>query len=286
MQIALGTVQFGLAYGIAGSGAPVPPAEARTILEFASQSGVRMLDTAPVYGDIEERLAALASGLEFEVVSKVPPVPAALDGSELAAWVRASIEQSRARLGDSLRTILFHRADDLRGSRARTLWDAAARTTSGSMRLGTSCYGPAELNELMTEFGIEVAQLPANAFDQRVADAVGAGRLRGVDLHVRSAFLQGLLLMPENDIDKRLPAAAAPMRRWRQWCAERGLSPLQAALAVVKATPGVSHVVVGVESCSQLEQILKAWQAATPMPGPELSCADPAVIDPRTWKAA
>src|SRR5262249_59977070 len=111
MQLGLGTVQFGLAYGVAGRGVSVPEDEVRAILQCAAASGVRVLDTAPLYGDIESRLARLTQGLRFDIVSKIPPIPAGAAASVRDAVARA-VDQSRARLGAALHTLLFHRPED------------------------------------------------------------------------------------------------------------------------------------------------------------------------------
>ena len=280
MELALGTVQFGLAYGIAGSGAAVTQEEAAAILHCAAEAGVRWLDTASAYGDAESRLRTLGGRHEFQVVSKLRPAPPDLRGDELTQWVRKELQCSRERLGDSLRALMFHRAEDLLGDRAGTLWDAASQfAQEAQCALGVSCYEPALLAKLCASCSIEVAQLPGNALDQRVAQEPPR-----VPLHLRSAFLQGLLLMRQEQAAKRLPAAAPALARWHRWCAERRFEPLIAALGIAKGLPGVTHCVVGAERLSQFEAIARAWQDAPVLHAPELAVQDGAVIDPRQWQ--
>lgn len=280
MELALGTVQFGMPYGIAGSGAAVAHEEAAAILQCAAEAGVRWLDTASAYGDAEARLRSLMGRNEFQVVSKLRPAPADLQGGELTQWVREQLQSSRERLGDSLRALMFHRAEDLLGDRGGTLWDAASQFARDTeCTLGVSCYEPALLARLCASYPVEVAQLPGNALDQRIAQEPPR-----VPLHLRSAFLQGLLLMPLDQAAKRLPAAAIALARWHRWCAERGLAPLTAALGIVKGLPGVTHCVVGAERLLQFEAIARAWQDAPVLHAPELAVQDAAVIDPRQWQ--
>jgi len=284
MELALGTVQFGLPYGIAGRSARVTDQEARRILEVAWAAGVRLLDTAPVYGDIEERLADLIDGRGFRIISKVAPVPESADAAAVAVHVEEGIGASRRRLGAALAGLLFHRAADLLDDNGADIWnvaDAAARRHG--IALGVSCYSPEELGDVRRRFAPTIAQMPGNALDQRAARAVESGALRGVELHLRSAFLQGLLLMEEGDVAARHPKALPAVRRWRGWCVTQGLEPLRAALCISKGMPGVTHVVVGVDSAAQMEEIVRVWDAARPMSAPELACSDVDVIDPRTW---
>lgn len=284
MELALGTVQFGLAYGVVGSGHQVPDDEARRILEQAAALGIRVLDTAAAYGDIEQRLAGLSGGAPFSVVSKIPPLPADVTTPAAAArFVEASVLRSRERLGPLLQSLLFHSADNLAGAWGDALWRAAAEAcATAGLKLGVSCYGPQQLTELRRRYDIPIAQLPGNVLDQRLVEH----QFHGIELHLRSAFLQGLLLAPAEQGGARVPDAAAHLARWQQRCLEHGLSPLTAALSAVKALPGVRYCVVGVESVAQLAQIATAWSRATPMAWPDLATDEPAVIDPRVWKKA
>ncbi len=281
MELALGTVQFGLGYGIAGRNTPVPEAEVRNLLARAWQRGIRLLDTAAAYGDIEGRLSGLIGARGFRVVTKIPPLPVGLSSSQASAWATGALVLAHRHLGDALSTVMVHRADDLLGPNAQALWDAcSAFAARHAVQLGVSCYDPETLHAVRARFPVEVAQLPGNALDQRL---VSQPLPADVAVHVRSAFLQGLLLMDPAVAQVRLPVAAPALTRWHTWCEARQWSPLTAALGWVKGLPGISHCVVGVDDAPQLDAICTAWQAATPLRAPELAVADLAVIDPRLW---
>lgn len=282
VELALGTVQFGLAYGVVGSGHQVADVEARRILERAAVLGIRVLDTAAAYGDIEQRLARLAGATKFNVVSKIPPLPKDADAAAATTFVREALARSQARLKLHLQSVLFHSADDLLGPLGEAAWrEAAAFTTRAGLRLGVSCYGPAQLQTLRERFPVTIAQLPGNALDQRLH----GHDFDGIELHVRSAFLQGLLLAPTQG-SQRVPAAAAHLTRWKERCEELAMSPLTAALGAVKALPGVRYCVVGVETLGQLEEITTAWAEAKPLAWTDLATDDAEVIDPRVWRKA
>ena len=283
VALALGTVQFGVAYGIAGRGEAVPELEVRAILQSAASAGVRLLDTAPAYGDIEARLGKLIADLDLAVVSKVGTLPAAIGADGAARFVEESMARSALRLGSRLTTVLFHRAEDLLGTHGDGAWRAAEAVSAGRMRLGVSCYDPGTLIRLRRRYPIAVAQLPGNAFDQRLAAPGVAAALAGVELHVRSVFLQGLLLMPREQATRRVAAAAEPLDAWADWCAHEGVGPVPAALAVARGLPGVSVCVVGVDRLAHLREILGAWRACLPCVAPSLACEDLDVIEPRRW---
>jgi aryl-alcohol dehydrogenase-like predicted oxidoreductase len=284
MQLALGTVQFGIAYGIAGRGEPVPEAEVRAILEDAAAQGVTMLDTAAAYGDIEPRLARLAAGLPLRIVSKIPALNESMDPAAAAQAALTAARQSHQRLGPALCGLMMHRAQDLQGARGEAVWGALAPwARNEGIVLGASCYAPAEAASLAAKPGIALCQLPGNALDQRIAQPYRAEALRGVEVHLRSAFLQGLLLMPRSQASSSLPTAAAALARWHAWADKRGLSPLEAALSVVKSFSVVSSVVVGVDSLYQWRAIAVAWRSTRAVAAPELATNKIRIIDPRHW---
>jgi aryl-alcohol dehydrogenase-like predicted oxidoreductase len=284
MRLALGTAQFGLAYGIAGRGGAVPEKEVRAILEEAAARGLRTLDTAAGYGDIETRLARLSAGLPLDFVSKVPAIPAELAPAQAAEFAVGAAARSRDRLGPALRGLMLHRAQDLAGERGAAIWPVLERWSAAEgVVIGASCYTPDEAGEIVERHRIGLLQLPGNALDQRIARSVHRAGFARCEVHLRSAFLQGLLLMPPEQVVRRLPAAVEPVRRWHAWADRQGLRPLEAALSVVKSFSSVSVVVVGVDSLAQWQVIADAWSRTQAIEAPELAVDIPAVIDPRLW---
>jgi aryl-alcohol dehydrogenase-like predicted oxidoreductase len=278
----LGSVQFGLPYGIAGRDSPVEEPEIEAVLKSAARRGVRCVDTAPGYGDIEERLARLSGNAAFDFVSKIPTIPADYSPSAAAEFVKQSAARSMERLGSRLKTLLFHRGADLLESYGEQAWRAMEDVgKAASIKCGVSCYSPDELAAIRKRFPVSVAQIPGNAFDQRLKGAVG---IEGVELHIRSAFLQGLLLMSADAARRRLPAASAAIGAWDSWCRERGQDRLRASLGVVKSLPHARLCVVGVDSLAQFEEISDAWDRALPVDAGILAVNDPEIIDPRRWK--
>lgn len=283
MELALGTVQFGLLYGLGGGKRLLADHEVREILELAFRQGMTILDTAPVYGDIESRLGRLCQGLEFRIVSKIPPIPDGLDNMMAAGWAVESAQCSLERLGRKLYALLFHRDEDLLGARGDVIWRAVVEwANTKNILIGASGYEATAIRSLSETRRISIAQLPGNALDQRI-DGAFAGLSSKPELHLRSAFLQGLLLLPVEDAIRLLPAANSALRQWHQWLGDRAISPLHGALSVVKAFEGVAACVVGIDNIDQLKQLTNAWREAQPIRARELARSDPRLIDPRLW---
>lgn len=281
IELALGTAQFGMKYGIAGRGEPVPEKEVRRILARAWELGIRVIDTATGYGYIEEALCRLMGDHAFKMVSKIPAKPLQSSDSEIEDHVYHSIERIRLRLGERLHAILFHRSDDLLDEGGELIWDSAFEKLMGTnILLGVSCYADSELQRLTNRYPITIAQLPGNAFDQQALGSVGCPDM---ELHLRSIFLQGILLLDPYEVEKRLPQAKTVVWAWRSWCLSHGLSQLQAALSIVKASTNGRYCVVGVDRLSQLEEIVEAWELAHPISAPELAIVDKNIIHPGYW---
>ena len=283
MELALGTVQFGLVYGVAGAKQLLPDAAIRRILELAFERGMTLLDTAPSYGDIESRLGSLCEDLDFRIVSKIPSLPKGLDDVKAGRWAIGSAQASRQRLGHKLHALLFHRAEDLLDARGEAVWNCIttwARTEN--ILIGASGYDVALIRTLFENDRISIGQLPGNALDQRIGTDLGNVNPKA-DVHLRSAFLQGLLLLPKDEAAKIVPAANAALQQWHLWLERHGMTPLQGALSIVKSFEHVSTCIVGVDNASQLAELSNVWQEVPAISARELACADPETIDPRLW---
>ncbi|MDF1827352.1 MAG: aldo/keto reductase [Legionellaceae bacterium] len=282
IELALGTAQFGMKYGIVGRGEVVPINEVQQILAKAWELGLRTIDTAPVYGEIEAHLAPLLDDYAYRVVSKISALPESVDLKRVEHIVSESIQKTRDRLGDSLTTLLFHHADDLLGKSGDLIWKTATRLIEGSdIQLGVSCYSPEELLELRHRFNVNVAQLPGNALDQRLRTVNG---LENIEIHLRSVFLQGALLREPNKVVQALPKQTLEaLRLWQKWCANQCIPALQGALSMAKSLPGVRYCIVGVDNLAQLEEICEAWSYAEAITSYPPSINNPEIIDPRYW---
>ena len=227
-RIALGTVQFGLSYGIANRFGQVSRKEAARDPAHALAAGLDTLDTAIAYGDSELQLGEIGVQ-QWQVISKLPALPDAC--TDVAGWVRDSVRGSLQRLRvPRLHGMLVHRSQDLLGSHGDALRRGLAAVKDAGMveAVGVSVYAPEELEALESCMRLELVQLPLSIVDRRFVSSGWLTRLQraGTRVHARSVFLQGLLLMD---------ATARPARfnRWqRLWdavgsvVARSGLDPV------------------------------------------------------------
>lgn len=259
-RLALGTVQFGLEYGIANESGRVNQDEASKILTESAKSGIDLLDTAIGYGD-SERVLGQVGVAGWKVVSKLPTLPD--ECPDVASWVEAQVAGSLARLGvGSLYAVLLHRPDQLFDARGKQLLEALERLKAQGRaeKIGISIYAPDELDRLYDGMHLDLVQAPLNILDRRLVDSGWAQRLKGlgVELHARSVFLQGLLLMPASRRPTKFARWQHIWTEWDRWLTEVGLTPLQACLRYALSVEEVDKVVVGVDGVAQLREILAA----------------------------
>lgn len=289
MKLALGTVQFGLNYGISNSDGQTAFDEVARILGVAAAGGVAVLDTAAAYGQSEEVLGrALSARTDFRLVTKLPSVGGSHIGAKQLATAQSNFEQSLVRLGRSaVYGLLLHRADDLLLEGGEELYHLLLGLKQAGLvkKIGVSAYAPEQIDGLLDRFPLDLVQVPLNVFDQRHLSRLPVWKSRGMEIHTRSAFLQGLLLMELEAVPTWLTAAITPLRKYRRSIAEWNQTPLQAALAFVKGVETVDQVVVGVTSVEQLKEVLSAYHSAGD--GPDFrahSLDDLNILDPSRWK--
>lgn len=286
-KIILGTAQFGLPYGIANAQGQISRQEGAQILALAHDSGIRTLDTAIAYGNSEAALGDL-NVAGWQVITKLPEMPALSGSAQIAAWVETQVQDSLARLRvPSAYGLLLHRPGQLHTAQGPALYRALRdQQAAGRIeKIGISIYGPDELDNLPPEMSLDIVQAPLNILDTRMIRSGWAARLEatGCELHVRSIFLQGLLLMPATARPAYFSRWDALWKTWESWLAESGLSPLQACLRHALRTAEAKRVVIGVDHAAHLESILAATQGRLPELPDGLEAADPALLNPALW---
>lgn len=292
-RLGLGSAQFGQDYGISNRDGRPTEAEVASILARAVEAGFGYLDTAAGYADAETLIGRhLPGDHQLRIVTKLPPVAAdaitADHGKMMLATLAASLEKLRA---SRVYGVLIHEARDLAKPGWQYLVDALreARARTWTAGIGVSVYDEGDLALAESRFTPNIVQLPFNALDRRLASSGWLTRLRaaGVEIHARSLFLQGLLLMPPTT----LPSFFAPIRGTfanlhAAWAAER-LTPLSGCLRSVLCHAAIDTAIVGVNRLHELSEIEAAVNELTE--DGELApvaAVDAFYLDPRRWPSS
>lgn len=275
-----------MAYGIANRSGQVTISAAKEILMFADKYEIDTVDTAIAYGESEACLGQIGVK-QYRVVTKLPPIPD--NGSDIQAWIEREVSESLARLKvASLYGLLLHRPLQLLESRGSTIFQAllSLKKLGIAKKIGVSVYSPLELDLLIKKYRFDIVQMPFNLFDRRFLTSGWLQRLRAeeVEVHSRSTFLQGLLLMPISEIPAEFSAWGSLFEKWGSWLkSNSGVSALQASLSYPLSYSEIDRVIVGVDSSFQLMQVLGAALRSEMFTFPDLLCEDEKLVNPSNW---
>ena len=286
MKLTLGTAQFGLDYGVANAIGQVNKEETLEILTFAKQAGINTLDTAIGYGDSEKRLGQAGIG-SWNIITKLPEVN--VEHSDINYWVNSQINNSLLRLNVlSVYGILLHRPLQLLEKNGSQLWNSleGLKERSITKKIGFSVYSPDELDKLWKAgFIPDIVQAPYNVFDQRLKDSGWLSKLNDnkVEVHTRSVFLQGLLLMPSDKRPKYFSKWNNLFNEWDLWLKTNNISGLEAALNFVLSEYLIDKIIVGVDNKTQLSEVISASKKYTLCVPKILNTTDEKLINPSLW---
>jgi len=243
---------------------------------------LRVVDTAPGYGNSETVLGqAVEPGMSFDIVTKTA------EGDALDR-LRASLARLKR---EGVYGLLVHRVSDLLRPEGRALatGTAAAREKGLVRRIGASVYSADEIDELWKKYpAFDLIQVPLNLFDQRLIRSGHLDRLkeRGVEVHARSPFLQGLLFLDPARLPRHLAKVADALAALGRRVTDRGLSMAQAALGFACAVPAVDQVICGVNNLAQFRELCQAGKTkVSPADFTEFALDDVSILNPSLWKA-
>jgi len=268
MKLGIGTAQFGFSYGITNRNGQVSSSEVSAIIRQTHQVGIDLLDTASVYGNSEAVLGACLAENEhhskFRIVTKTLPLKSTMVGSMELERIRQGLAASLHNLRKTeIDSVLVHHAEDLLVPGGDGLYELLVEWKSKNKikKIGVSIYRPSQIEALLARYRLDVIQIPLNVFDQRLLTRGLLKEMKrsGVEIHVRSIFLQGALLSDP----AQLPAVLGPLRpmleRLDTVAQKYHLSRLEMALGFIHMIAEVDYGIVGVASLDQFESICQAY---------------------------
>ncbi len=274
-KLVLGTVQFGVQYGINSAGRPSVEA-VKDILTEAANSGIITLDTSSAYGNSEEVLGeSISPDQKFKIVSKYPKG----DFS-----VKERFEGSINRLHvDSLYGYLLHHFEVYKNN--PIVWNEfVALKESGKVhKIGFSLYSPEELQIILdNKSTFDLIQVPFNIFDKKFLPYMKELHEKGVEIHVRSTFLQGLFFKDREALPEKLKPMKKYLLQLDEFSKQSGLSISEIALNYNLQNPYIDGVLIGVDNVEQLK-INLASVKNTPI-DIEIEIKEQELLNPVNWK--
>ena len=285
-RIVLGGAQLGLPYGILNGGETLSREEVARILDTASDHGIDAIDTAIAYGQSESIIGETAQN-RFNIISKLPPLPS--DVSNVSEWVHMQVDASLSRLKcTSLDALLLHRPQDLTGQHGSELYAAIGSLKIEKIirRFGISIYAPEELPGIIGTFDIDVVQAPLNVFDRRILGVIDQLTALNIEVHVRSVFLQGVLIASPKGRPQRFEPWSEHFALFDEWVHSSGISAMACCLGFALQQPGIAKLVIGATSSESLAEIMTSIPNTHLEVPAHLQSSIEQLIDPRVWSVA
>lgn len=285
-KLGFGAAQFPLESGAPPRGRP-PEAEVAEILSLAARSGLSVFDSAhnALHAEtvIGERLPHPCG---FRILIKAGRADRGADQLEDAA--RATLRRMGLRQADA---IIVQVASDLFSPTGAESWARLQQLRDEGLfkAIGVSVFASDNPVGLAKRFKPDIIQAPASLLDQRllVDGSLATIAEMGIEVQLRSIFLQGLLFLPPDRVPGPMKGAASCLSRVRRMIAEGRSDPLQAALGFALSRPEASTVLVGVTSAPELQAIVAAASRPPPeLDWNEMALVNPGVLDPNGWAVA
>jgi len=288
LRIGLGTAQLGLNYGITNDDKKVNPESLSKIINLARDSHIKYIDTAISYGDSEIKLGKNRID-DFYLISKLPKVP--VEKENVGIWINDQVNESLKRLGvETLYALLLHDTSQLFDDSIGVEIDKALNKLKEQGKIkkfGVSAYSPKELKNILKKFSPEIVQLPMNVFDNRFQehDCLKIMKDKNIEIHSRSAFLQGLLLLNKENLPKQFKKWNSLFEKWQSWLKFNNISAIEACLGHCLSFKEIDCVVVGVDSFIHFNEVIDLANTKAKVNYPlDFSFKDIDLINPLNWK--
>ncbi len=263
-KLGLACSQLGLDQPSSAPRGRPPEREAADALQIAARAGLGVLDAQVQFGRAETLIGNLMPRPSpFRVILRAVRPDRGPD------YVEDELRQALRRLRlDKIDTVMVQSAGDLFSPQGPAMWERLKKLREEGVveRVGVSVFASDEPVGLTRRFKPDVIQAPVSLLDQRliVSGALAEIAGLGVEVHLRSIFLQGLLFLPPDRMPLALRGQSGPLSRVRRLIAEGRSDPLQAALWFALSRPEAHHVIVGVASAAELQAVIAAAASAPP----------------------
>ena len=284
-KIILGSANFDQIYGIKKNF--IKKSEIKKLFNLALKNKIKTIDTSPLYNK-SEKIIGLLNNNRFKIISKIPKPPKNIKRENIKKWLKQNVMISLKNLKiKKFECLLLHNANSLLYKNGDEIYKGIRNMKINGLtsKIGVSIYDFNVLDKILKKFKFNLIQAPFNILDQRLVEKGWLKKLkkRKIEVHARSIFLQGILLLKHNQLPKKLIKLSKKLVMWENWLKKNKFSSLQVCLSFVLNQRQLDGIVVGYNNINQLNQILKLKQIKNNFSLPNLNIKDKKLIDPREW---
>lgn len=251
-KLILGTVQFGLNYGISNSKGQPNKSEVFEILEAAKNAGIDTLDTASAYGNAIDLIGEYhkISNYKFKIISKFK--------SNQIGELKSDFKKNLETLGiDTFECMMLHNSKDLENDLLMPILQNL-KNEKLICKIGVSIYHNTDIKSENFKL-IDIVQSPYNLLDNVNLrnNYFEILKQNSIEIHTRSAFLQGLFFLIK---EHKLPPLLQPLEKYLSKIDNilnhNNISIESLALNYCLSNSNISKVVFGVNSLNELNRNL------------------------------
>ncbi|MBT4935449.1 UDP-4-amino-4,6-dideoxy-N-acetyl-beta-L-altrosamine transaminase [Candidatus Woesearchaeota archaeon] len=253
-NIALGTAQFGYDYGINNVRGKIPKEEVFQILQYALDSGITVLDTAYGYQDSE--------GVIGEYIKNNPQSGLQVISKFHNEEIERHFTESLVRLNSShVYGYLIHHFNKF--LEHPEMWDELQKLKREGkiQKIGLSLYHPHEAEYILEHnINVDIIQLPFSIFDQRFSYLLPKLKERGIEIYVRSVFLQGLLFKNPDELTGEFVHVKDKVRQLQNLAKETNIPLSSFCINFAMLNKHIDKVILGIDGLANIQENVGSLQ--------------------------
>tara|TARA_B100001093_G_C26832817_1_gene1016909 strand:+ start:637 stop:1515 length:879 start_codon:yes stop_codon:yes gene_type:complete len=290
MKYVLGTAQFGLNYGISNNTGKVSSTNIEKIFRTAIDQGVNYLDTANVYGDAEDKIGTFFDlTKQFKLITKIAHTKEDYKIKENIQFIKEELSISLDKMKrEKVDILLVHNTKDILNVEGSEFFRSLMEIKDSGLanRIGVSVYTIQELSEILEKYSVDVVQLPLNVFNQNFLKSGILKKLnrKDIEIHSRSVFLQGLLLMKTSELNNYFDRIKVLHSSYQDVVFRNKLSLVEGALNFIKSIKEIDAIIFGVQDSAQLSEIINSLESKLiDIDYRDFSVDDESITNPSKW---
>ena len=285
-KVILGTAQFGDKYGISNKSGVLNRLEVIKILKFSKRNNISYLDTANEYKGYEKILGKQNLN-DWKISMKITKKFYSKNNNE-KSFNTLFLESLKLLKQKKFEYFLFHHSENLLSKNGSKIYKFLINLKKRGLigKIGVSAYSPSDVLKVIEYYKIDVIQLPYNVFDQRLDNETFIKKLksRNIEIHARSIFLQGLLLLNKNKLPNKFIKSKPHFEKWYNFLKNNNTNAVEECLNFAFSNQNINKFVIGVNSLKHLKDILHLKINFFTKNFEKLQSNNLNLIDPRKWQ--
>ena len=281
-KLCLGTAQFGMNYGISNNSGKTKNNELNKIFSILKEKNINFLDTSMNYGD-SYNILKKQNLKNFNIISKIPKIT---KKNKVESLILKKVQLSLKKLKiDNFYGILLHNQDDMMSSKSDEIYKALNQLKKDKKikKIGLSIYNFDDAIKILTKYKFDIIQCPYNVIDRRLEKQRFKNFIfkNKIEIHVRSIFMQGLLLMKKRPL--KFKKYEKIFHAWDEITNKNKINSVLHALNFVMQNKIINKIIIGIENSSQLKDILNNYKKLNCNYSKKIMSMDINLINPSNW---